>query len=175
MAAADQALQGEIRTTAQHQERGRGARRLRLRGFRGCDDPVQLPRVSARELDADDVRVGRELDDDVGGEIHAGHRAGVVVDDERDGGLVCDGSEELDDAGGRGGEERRIVRGWEDEGIIASSCVRFTAVLDRFPHGLRAAADEDGEVGESGSSECRAGGRGHGLAFRVSEVYCFAV
>jgi len=94
------------------------------------------------------------LNYDVGGEVHAGHCAGVVVDDERNGGLVCDAGEELKNAGGGRREERCIVGGWEDESVVSTCCVGFAAVLDGFADGLGAASYEDGEVREAGSREC---------------------
>ena len=122
-------------------------------GLGRCRDSVQLACVAAGELDADDVGVRRELDDDVGGEVHARDGAGVVVDDERDGGLVGDAVEELEHAGGRGREEGRVVRGREDQGVVSAGCVGLTAVLDGLADGLGSAAYEDGEVGEAGSCE----------------------
>ena len=99
----------------------------------------------------------RELDYDVGREVHTGHCTRVIIDDERDRGLVCNRVEKFEDARGGGGEEGRVVGGWEDQCIVSAGSVCFAAVLDGFADGLGSAAYDDGEVGETCSSESGAG------------------
>jgi hypothetical protein len=89
--------------------------------------------------------------------------------------LVCDGSEEFQDAGRGGGEERCVIGRWEYKGVIASSRIGFAAVLNSFPDRLGATADNDREMGEAGGSESRPSSGSYRLALSVGEMNSFAI
>jgi len=164
--AAQHRLQGEIgRAAHAHKTRARfgGGGRARRRDY-----PVQFARVAAGEFAADDVGVLGELDDGVRAEVNARRGGGKVVDQNRDRGGRGHVQEEVHD--GVFGVEAAVVRGRENEGVVAARGCRIVAELDCFARGLRAAADDDGHVPVASIVEGLAGGAGDQVALLVGHV-----
>ena len=112
-------------------------------GVGGGGDTVEFARVAAGEFAADDVGVFSQGDDVVGVKVNTRDSGGVVVDEDGDWGGGGDVVVEVEE--GVRGEERFVVGGGQDEGVVTAGEEGFVAEGDGFAGGLGAAADDEGE------------------------------